>query len=1401
MKKALFFLLLLPLLGFSQNANELLVRWEGTRINWSDPTSGPMYYNGSNTNMTAGNFTGNNVNLNVNYQGLQGENWPTATTPDYTKYFQFTVAPATGKKIEAKMFRFQQSGFCNRYQIRYSTNPAFPGNGTLLYESTNALATQNTYINAPFPAEVVVNSGEVLYVRIYGYQKDLYNHPWRIVYSNPENNVANTNGVAPGFYGVISDASTVSLPVVANNDTTSTVQGVAKNINVLENDTYSGTSITTVEVISAPANGNAVVQADKTITFTPAAGFTGNTTFQYKITGANGTTASATVSISVTFPPITGPLNGTYAIGSSVQSAYPQFQTITAAVNHLNANGVSGPVTFILNNSTYSIATGESFPITIDSFSGSSAANTLTIKPGAGLNVVIESANVNDYTGVPAVLKLNGADNIIIEGSNTTGSTTRNLTFFNKDNIGYIQRTVIWVASVGSNGATNITIKNTNIRQAFKNADGNFCVGVYSGANLVGSNNTMTVAAATANNSGLNITNNDFMNVKQGIYINGDATYPTTNVVVHQNDLGSENNTETIIQPACFSNVNGFRYTENLVYNLYRNSTSGSLTSAGIFITGNTKNGSILRNNMRNLTKTHSDDYTFAGITLASSEPNSNILVANNFIQNVAGKGNSDSSLNGHGINVASGGGYKIYFNTVKLETNQGAPGYSAALYVHQGVVGLDVRNNIFVNRQTAGIRRAAIMVKDSKANVNTIFTHLDYNNYYSLDQLGYIADGYTVGQINWPANPDYVDTLQEWKTVTGKDANSLNVNPVFVSATDLHLSSTNADLDNKGVAILGINRDIDGQVRGSVPDMGADEYGAVALPGQGVNPNTGIYCDASTTWNGTTWSNGMPTAEKDAIFTADFTQSGGTFTACSIFVTGTAKVLFTSKSNAVVTHNVNVEATASMTFESSCNLIQLENTQNVGTVTIKRFGSRLKKLDYTFWSSPVTGTQTMQQFSPATVSNRFYTYNTVTNTYMSLPWTSTFTAGKGVLIRMPNQIEGPQAQAYNVGGYRFAFEGIFTGTPNNGNVYVPLSYVSDTHSFNSVGNPYPSPISVTDFIDANIDNIEGTIWIWRKTNNPTQTSYCTLTKIGYVANNAPGGGGAGGNDGNDLIADPWTIDSEGVLNTGQGFIIKAKNTQDLVFRNNMRKAHNFASFFRNGNTAENEPETSAVNASRIWLNVTNAAEDVFAQAMVGYTAQATLGYDNGIDGRGFVDGTVSLYSVIEGERLTIQGRPAFDADDVVPLGFKTETAGEFIIKLDRFDGLFSTSVDIFLKDKQTGIIHDLRNGDYTFTTEVGTFENRFEIMYKNQSLSVNPVTVDAKDVVIYNQDRQVKVKSPEEIKSVIIYDIQGKIIYQNYNVNSFEFASSVLTVSQQVVIVNAVLANDQAVSKKIMVN
>ncbi|MCB1060650.1 MAG: choice-of-anchor J domain-containing protein [Calditrichaeota bacterium] len=83
----------------------------------------------------------------------------------------------------------------------------------------------------------------------------------------------------------------------------------------------------------------------------------------------------------------------------------------------------------------------------------------------------------------------------------------------------------------------------------------------------------------------------------------------------------------------------------------------------------------------------------------------------------------------------------------------------------------------------------------------------------------------YNVGH----SGSDYA-TLNDWQTATGLDLNSVEGQPGFVDATNLHLSPTFSLCNGAGQTVAIVTTDIDGETRGTPPDIGADEYEFTSL-------------------------------------------------------------------------------------------------------------------------------------------------------------------------------------------------------------------------------------------------------------------------------------------------------------------------------------------------------------------------------------------------------------------------------------------------------------------------------------------------------------------------------------------------------------------------------------------
>ncbi len=513
-----------------------------------------------------------------------------------------------------------------------------------------------------------------------------------------------------------------------------------------------------------------------------------------------------------------------------------------------------------------------------------------------------------------------------------------------------------------------------------------------------------------------------------------------------------------------------------------------------------------------------------------------------------------------------------------------------------------------------------------------------------------------------------------------------------------------------------------------------------------------------STAWTGNNWTNGEPDENSNVVILEDYTSIGN-LNYCSLHVAPNANIIISSGDTITLNGSLIIEDGGSFTLENEANLIQLPSVENIGSIIVKKQTSPLMKLDYVMWSSPVEE-QTLQNFSPLTLTDDFYSYNPTTNLYSVIVdlITTTFESGKGYLIRMPN----------NHPITPLLFEGIFEGKPKNGNISIPV--VENT--YNAIGNPYPSSINANQFIMEN--NLQEPIYFWRKTNNSNHDSYATYTTAGGV------GGVANNNDGTPL----FIIPNENIT-SGQGFIVKS-NSSNLIFNNAMRIATAETIFLRNN------PEIN-----RFWLNLTNANEFI-CQTMIAYMENATSGIDIAIDGKYITERGTALTSLIEGEEFVIQGRELpFNDNDVVHLGFKTQFAGNHTISLNQYDGLFDSNQTVFLKDNFNNSIRDLKLGGYTFSSEIGQFNSRFEIVYQIELGIENPNPNSI--VTVYGITNELFINSENTLISKIeMYDIYGRIIFSKKEAQTNEINLKIDKLNQ-LLILKITLENGNVVTKKVI--
>ena len=215
---------------------------------------------------------------------------------------------------------------------------------------------------------------------------------------------------------------------------------------------------------------------------------------------------------------------------------------------------------------------------------------------------------------------------------------------------------------------------------------------------------------------------------------------------------------------------------------------------------------------------------------------------------------------------------------------------------------------------------------------------------------------------------------------------------------------------------------------------------------------------------------------------------------------------------------------------------------------------------------------------------------------------------------------------------------------------------------------------------------------------------------------------------------------------------------------------------------------------------MTNAG-GVFKQLLVGYIEGATNDYEGAFDGETF-DGNkyLDFYSVNNDRKLVIQGRSLpFSEKETVQLGYRSALAGDFTISIDQADGSMNTQV-IYLEDKTTGKIHDLTTLNYTFTTEKGTFDDRFVLRYTNKTLGTGDFENIENALLVSVKNKTIKVTSAKEnIKEVSIYDISGKQLYNKNKIGTSELQISNLKSGSQILLVKVILENDFMTTRKII--
>ena len=765
-------------------------------------------------------------------------------------------------------------------------------------------------------------------------------------------------------------------------------------------------------------------------------------------------------------------------------------------------------------------------------------------------------------------------------------------------------------------------------------------------------------------------------------------------------------------------------------------------------------------------------------------DPSSTLTVSGNWVNNGTLYANGTTAFNGTVLQTISGTGSNVFNNLTNSKTT--FPLNAARDIIVNGVLdnvnatsildmGTNVLSGTFSNSGLGQIKTAntsGTPIPSGKTWINTVV--------YNATTGGQSVVTGTYASLSLD-NASGTQTALGNLTINNK-LNIANGSPTFkmnghdLSVGDFNITTSDAIIDMAGgslsyTAITSMDGTISfsGATNGkAIPAGTVEYYGAT----QTVGPGT--YNDI--TFTGT----GGYSVNSDVVVNNELLITNGALTVQDgVSVT--------------VTDVITVNTPGTFILENNASLVQINDVTNVGRITYKRNTTPMNNFDYTYWSSPVSG-QTLYNLSPNTLSDKYHSFTDPD--WIDELGSNPMIAGKGYAIRTPKAGTWPNEEVVS---FPYTQKVKFIGVPNNGD-YTYIG-ISNNKSY-LLGNPYPSAIDADAFLNENHLILDGTIYFWtHNTGIAPSGAFYVYNDNDYASYNLTGGTGTTA-AATSISGVNFSVPS-GKIAAGQSFFATGKGTGNVLFTNDMRVSGgvagaNNSQFFR---TTKTKSKTStAIEKNRVWLNLYNN-EGAFKQTLVGYLAGATNGYDNRYDGESFDEHEfVDFYSVTPDKYLVIQGRALpFDETDTVPLGYRSKIVGNFNIAIDQTDGLLATQ-NVFIEDKLLNVVHNIKDTPYAFSTQAGTFDNRFVLRYTDKTLGNTDFEGVNSSVVISKDKNELKIKSELEIiKRIVVYDLLGKKVFEKEAVNSTEFRSSAIGLSQQIGIVKVTLDNGQVISKKVI--
>ncbi|MGB3774076.1 MAG: T9SS sorting signal type C domain-containing protein [Leeuwenhoekiella sp.] len=417
-----------------------------------------------------------------------------------------------------------------------------------------------------------------------------------------------------------------------------------------------------------------------------------------------------------------------------------------------------------------------------------------------------------------------------------------------------------------------------------------------------------------------------------------------------------------------------------------------------------------------------------------------------------------------------------------------------------------------------------------------------------------------------------------------------------------------------------------------------------------------------------------------------------------------------------------------------------------------------------------------------------------------------------------------------------------FRGRPNNGTIRVAVGPDQNT----LVGNPYPSAMDLNFYLLSNAgenvsacktgavpvgDIITGIAYFW-ESDPSTQSHYLVDYQGGYGTYSPIDCGDSGiysrptfskydreGNPVLDTGSSPDdTAPGRRYAPVGQGFFVVGSSS---LSGTGYAEAHNEFRVFQKENAATStfkkaEKQEKAIKSDDSFQSNSDTYEipqmrlmisinDTYIREIVAaFSENSSIGYDRAADGENisFLPTDISYHLPDSEIPYNITVLP-YNAEEHLPLTInaagKTNTYSIKVSKLNQ------EVPGVWVYDKELDEYHDVLNSSFDFTLPTGVYNDRFEVVFMDNSpdLGIADEIKKSFDAYQNNKISQLRVLNPlaVDLKEIAIFDITGKQVAGKLNEgNAQEILISSANWSDGIYIVRVVSQNNIEFTKKVTV-